>query len=197
MAKQRTNQNQRSASSRAKTSSENENGNEQQMDNDLHKLFLDELGDIYNAEQQLTKALPKMVKAARTSELQEAFQGHLDETRKQVTRLEQVAKSVEEKLEPHTCEAMKGLIEEAEELMEDNEDSSALDAALIAAAQKVEHYEIATYGTLIAWARQMGHDEAVDLLEETLQEEKAADEKLMSISESANQEGQREQTRSK
>ena len=155
------------------------------MDNDLHELFVDELADVYSAEQQLTKALPKMAKACESDELREAFESHLEETEEHVSRLEQVAKALDEKLKRKTCKAMKGLVEEAQELMKEQKDSSALDAALIAAAQKVEHYEIATYGTLCAWAKQMGHEEAVELLESTLEEERAADEKLTEIAESA------------
>ena len=154
------------------------------MDNDLQELFLDELADVLNAEQQLLKALPKMAKAAEAAELREAFESHLQETEGHVTRLEEVAEGLGEKLKKKTCAAMKGLIEEARDLMQEQKDSSALDAALIAAAQKVEHYEIASYGTLCAWAKQMGHDEAAQILGETLEEEKAADEKLTSIAES-------------
>jgi ferritin-like metal-binding protein YciE len=155
-----------------------------EMNNDLHELFLDELGDVYSAEQQLIKALPKMVKAAQSDELRKAFELHLEETRKQATRLEEVAKGLEESLKKKTCAAMQGLIKEAGELMEEQKDSFALDAALIAAGQKVEHYEMASYGTLIAWAEEMGHDDAVELLRETLEEEEAADEKLTSIAKS-------------
>ena len=163
------------------------------MDSDLHQLFLDQLADAFSAEQQLTKALPKMAKLAQSEELRSAFESHLEETREQVTRLQEVAKTLDESLKKKTCAAMKGLIEEADEIAAEQKDSSALDAALIAAAQKVEHYEIATYGTLIAWGQRMGHDEAVELLEETLEEEKAADEKLTSIAESvANQRAQTE-----
>src|SRR4051812_2842916 len=151
-----------------------------EMDNDLHELFLDELADVYNAEQQLTKALPKMAKTAESDELREAFESHLEETQTHVTRLEEAVEKLGESLKRKTCAAMKGLVEEAQELMKEQKDSSALDAALIAAAQKVEHYEIASYGTLCAWAKQMGHDDALELLSETLEEEKAADEKLTS-----------------
>lgn len=158
------------------------------MDQELHQLFLSELADVYNAEQQLTKALPKMAKAAETDELREAFESHLEETKEHASRLEQVVENLDEKLSRKTCEAMKGLIQEADTLMKEQKGSSALDAALIAAAQKVEHYEIASYGTLVAWAQQMGHEGAVDVLKETLEEEKAADIKLTSIAEStANQ----------
>jgi ferritin-like metal-binding protein YciE len=157
----------------------------QEMDNDLHELFLDELFDVHNAEQQLTKALPKMAKAAESDELREAFESHLAETEEHVSRLEEVVEGLGEKMKRKTCPAMKGLIEEAQELLKEQKDSSALDAALIAAAQKVEHYEIASYGTLCTWAEQMGHDEALQLLKQTLTEEKEADEKLTTIAESA------------
>jgi len=164
-------------------SRDNDEEQGQSMDNDLPKLFLDELADIYNAEQQLTKALPKMAKAAESDDLREAFESHLAETQEHVKRLEEVAQTLEEKLKRKTCAAMKGLIEEAQELMKEQKDSSALDAALIGAAQKVEHYEIASYGTVCAWAQRMEHDEALALLKETLDEEKAADEKLSEIAE--------------
>ena len=155
------------------------------MSNELHELFLDELADIYNAEQQLTKALPKLAKAAKSEELREAFEMHFEETRNQINRLEQVAESVGGAVKRKKCQGMEGLIEEGEEMMDEKEDSAALDAALILAAQKVEHYEIASYGGLRAWAELMGHTEAVDLLQETLDEEKAADEKLNHIAESS------------
>lgn len=154
------------------------------VDNDLYQLFLDELADVYSAEQQLIKALPKMVKAAQNRELSEAFEAHLEETRGHATRLQEVAKALDESLENKTCAAMQGLIKEAGELMEEQKDSTALDAALIAAGQKVEHYEMASYGTLIAWAEEMGHEDAVKVLTETLREEEAADEKLSSIARS-------------
>ena len=154
-------------------------------DNDLRQLFIDELADVYNAENQLIKALPKMAKAAESDELREAFQSHLEETEGHAIRLEEVVKLLDESLKRKTCAAMKGLVEEAQDLMKEEKDSSALDAALIAAAQKVEHYEIASYGTLCAWAKQLGEQGAVEILEQTLEEEKAADEKLTSIGESA------------
>jgi ferritin-like metal-binding protein YciE len=163
---------------------ENEHG-------DLHELFLEELADIYNAEKQLTKALPKMAKACNADELRKAFETHLEETEEQMTRLEEVANGLEEKLKNKRCKGMEGLLEEGEEMMEEMEDSSALDAALIAAAQKVEHYEIASYGTLCAWAERMGHSSALRLLKQTLEEEEATDEKLTEIAESlANVEAQ-------
>lgn len=174
--------------SRSSSDVENEGG---QMDTDLHELFLEQLADVYNAEQQLTKALPKVAKNAESEELRQAIEEHLEETRGHVSRLEEVAESLDENLKRKTCAAMKGLIEEADEIMKEQKGSSAPDAAIIAAAQKVEHYEIASYGTLIAWARQMNHDQAIDLLEQTLEEEKAADEKLTSVGESvANQKAQ-------
>ena len=149
----------------------------------LHDLFLDELADVYSAEKQLLKALPKMAKAANADQLREAFESHLKETEGQVGRLEQVAQKMDETLKQKKCKAMEGLLEEGEEMMEENEDSPALDAALIAAAQKVEHYEIASYGTLCAWARLLGNEEGLELLQETLEEEEAADEKLTTIAE--------------
>jgi ferritin-like metal-binding protein YciE len=162
-------------------------------DNALRELFLDELADLYNAEQQLTKALPKLAKAADSEELREAIQNHLEETRNHVTRLEDVAEQLNEKIKRKTCKGMEGLIEEGEELVEEMEDSPALDAAIIASAQKVEHYEIATYGTLRAWAERLGHEDAAQTFEQTQAEEEAADEKLTSVAESvANEQAQSE-----
>jgi ferritin-like metal-binding protein YciE len=170
-----------------------EESENQEMDNDLHELFLDELADVYNAEQQLTKALPKLIKAAESDELREAIEEHLEETEEHVSRLEQVAESLDETLKRKTCYAMKGLIEEADDIVKEQKDSSALDAGIIAACQKVEHYEIASYGTLCAWAEQMGHDDALRLLRETEEEESAADEKLTEVAENiANQRAQSE-----
>lgn len=154
------------------------------MNSELHALFLDELADILSAEQQLTKALPKMAVAAISEELKMAFESHLSETEYQIKRLEQIFASLDEPVQSKECKAMKGLLQEGKELMEEMIDSSALDAALIASAQKVEHYEIASYGTLCAWASEMGHEEAVELLTATLEEERAADETLTEIAES-------------
>jgi len=160
---------------------------------ELHELFLEELADIYNAEQQLTKALPKFAKAAESEELRQAFETHLEETEEQISRLEEIAESLDESIKRKTCKGMQGLIEEGQEMLKEQKDSAALDAALIAAAQKVEHYEIATYGTLAAWAEQMGYAEVAELLGQTLQEEEIADEKLTAIAESlANQRAQAE-----
>lgn len=165
----------------------------EEMNSDLHKLFLEQLADIYDAEQQLTKALAKMAKAAESDELREAIESHLEETEEHVSRLEQVAQSLDETLKRKPCQATKGLIAEAEELMKDHKNTSAIDAAIIAGAQKVEHYEIATYGTLAAWAEHMGHDEAAKLLRETEEEESSADEKLTEVAENiANERAQAE-----
>lgn len=164
--------------------SENENESEDMGSNELHELFLEELSDIYDAEKQLTKALPKVAKAAQSEELRSAIEQHLEETENHVSRLEQVFERLDEKPQRKTCQAMQGLVAEASELMKEKKGSSALDAALIAGCQKVEHYEIATYGTLCAWAKNMGHSEELSLLEETLEEEKAADTKLTEIAES-------------
>lgn len=174
--------------SRMQSESENEG-----MDNDLHELFLEQLGDMYNAEQQLTKALPKMAKAAESDELREALEQHLEETEEHVSRIEQVFESLDETLRKKTCPAMKGLVQEGEEIVSDLKNSSALDAGIIAACQKVEHYELASYGTLATWAEQMGHDEAAKLLRQTEDEEAAADEKLTEVAETiANQRAQAE-----
>lgn len=160
------------------------------MDSELHELFLDELADILNAEQQLIKALPKMASAATSEELTAALESHLAETEYHVTRLEQVFNSINEPVQSKECKAMKGLLEEGKDLMDEMVGSSALDAALIAAAQKVEHYEIATYGTLCAWAEKMGHDEAAEFLAVTLDEEKNANDILTGIAESSANEGE-------
>ena len=147
----------------------------------LHELFVDELKDIYDAEKQLTKALPKLAKAAESEELRAAFEEHLEITRMQVNRLEEVFKSLGMAARGKTCEGMKGLIEEGQEMMQELEQGPTLDAALIASAQKVEHYEIASYGTLATFAEIMGHQDAKDLLGQTLDEEKEADEKLTQV----------------
>jgi ferritin-like metal-binding protein YciE len=159
------------------------------LDN-LEKLFLDELKDIYNAEKQLTRALPKMAKAADTELLQEAFTLHLEETKGQIERLEEVFKSLDKTARGKTCKAMEGLIEEGSELMEEDAEPAVMDAGLICAAQKVEHYEIATYGTLVTWAGILGNEEAVALLKANLEEEKATDLKLTELAGSINFEAQ-------
>ena len=149
----------------------------------LHDAFLDELRDAYDAEKQVTKALPKMAKAASSPELRSAFEMHLEETRGQIARLEDVFAALGEKVRGKHCDGMAGIIEEGKSAMEEDFDESTLDAALIASAQRVEHYEMAAYGTLVAWARAMGHTEAADLLEETLEEEKSTDAKLTQLAE--------------
>jgi ferritin-like metal-binding protein YciE len=149
----------------------------------LHDAFLDELRDAYDAEKQLTKALPKLAKAATSPILRDAFQSHLEETRGHIERLEQVMEGLGEKVRGKHCDGIEGIIEEGKSVMEEQFDEVTMDACLIAAGQRAEHYEIAAYGTLLAWAKAMGHSEAADLLEETLNEEKAADEKLTSIAE--------------
>ena len=149
----------------------------------LHDAFLDELRDTYDAEKQIMKALPKMMKAAASPELRDAFESHLEETRGQVARLEEVFGSLGEKVRGKHCDGMAGIIEEGKSVMEEDFDEATADACLIASAQRVEHYEMAAYGTLVAWARVMGHDEAAELLQQTLDEEKAADEKLSALAE--------------
>jgi ferritin-like metal-binding protein YciE len=149
----------------------------------LHDAFLDELRDAYDSEKQLTKALPKMAKAATSPVLRDAFQAHLEETRGHVNRLEQVMEGLGEKVRGKHCDGIEGIIEEGQAVMEEDFDGSTMDACLIAAGQRAEHYEIAAYGTLVAWATAMGHTEAAGLLQETLDEEKAADEKLTALAE--------------
>jgi len=149
----------------------------------LHDAFIDELRDLYDAEKQLTKALPKLAKAATKPELRTAFESHLEETRGHVDRLEEVFGSLDEKVRGKHCDGIAGIIDEGKNVMEEDFDEATMDACLIAAGQRAEHYEMAAYGTLVAWARAMGHDEAADLLQQTLDEEKAADEKLSSLAE--------------
>jgi len=149
----------------------------------LHDAFLDELRDTYDAEKQLTKALPKLAKAATSDDLRAAFEAHLEETRGHVDRLERVFESLDEKVRGKHCDGIAGIIEEGKSIMEEDFDDATMDACLIAAGQRAEHYEMAAYGTLVAWARGMGHSEAATLLQETLDEEKAADEKLSSLAE--------------
>lgn len=170
---------------------QNNERQEQRMESDLHDLFLDQLSDLLNAETQLTKALPKMAKAAQTEELREAIESHLEETEEHVNRLKEVFESLGERAKSKTCPAMRGLIEEGTEIAQDFKGKNSIDAGIIAAAQKVEHYEIASYGTVLAWAEQMGHSDAARLLGETLEEEKAADSKLTKIAEEvANTQGE-------
>lgn len=149
----------------------------------LSKLLEEQIKDLYSAEKQLVKALPKMAKGASNADLQEAFQTHLEETRGHVERLEQIAQHLGVKPTGKHCKGMEGLLEEGTELLEEEGEDAILDAGLIAAAQRVEHYEIAGYGSARAIAETLGLNEIVDLLQETLDEEGAADKKLTSISE--------------
>ncbi len=151
----------------------------------LMKLFEEELKDIYWAEKALVKALPKMAKQAESDELRTALENHLQETEGQVERLEQVFESIGQKASAKKCEAMAGLIEEGEGIMEESEAGPMRDAGIISAGQKIEHYEIASYGTLRQFAQTLGLTEAASLLEQTLNEEKAADEKLTEVAVSA------------
>lgn len=153
-------------------------------ENHLQELLIEELRDVYSAEQQLLKALPRMAKAAQSERLKEVFERHLEETEQQVERLERAFEVLGETPKAKKCKAMEGLIEEGKEMMEAHKESAMADAALIAAAQKIEHYEIATYGTICTWCDLMGLDEASDLLKETLDEEKTADETLTEVAES-------------
>ena len=150
----------------------------------LHDAFLDELRDSYDAEKQLIKALPKMARAAENDTLRTAFETHLKETQGHARRLEQVFQSLGEKVRGKHCDGMAGIIEEGKSKLEEDIEATTLDACLIAAAQRAEHYEMAAYGTLVAWAKAMGHNEVVGLLESILEEEKATDEKLTQIAES-------------
>jgi ferritin-like metal-binding protein YciE len=147
----------------------------------IEKLFLDELSDLYSAENQITKALPKMVKAATSNQLQSAFEHHLRETEGHVQRLEQVFRALGEKPSSKTCEGMKGVIEEGERMLKSAEEGEFRDLALISSAQRVEHYEMAAYGTVRTYAERLGKQQVVQLLEQTLEEEKAADHKLTAI----------------
>jgi ferritin-like metal-binding protein YciE len=149
----------------------------------LHDAFLDELRDAYDAEKQVTKALKKMIKAASSPELRTAFENHLEETLGQIQRLEEVFTSLDEKVKGKHCDGVAGIIEEGKSVMEENFDDATMDACLIASGQRVEHYEMAAYGTLVAWAQVMGLTEAAELLQQTLDEEKAADEKLTALAE--------------
>ncbi len=150
----------------------------------LHDLFVHTLQDVYFAEQTIVKSLPKMAEKATSPQLKAGFQQHVEETKEHVKRLEQVFASIDEDAEGEECPAIEGIIEEAEELAEEISDPETLDAALLAAAQAVEHYEITRYGTLAAWAEEMGHGDALKLLQKTLAEEKATDAKLTKLAES-------------
>ena len=149
----------------------------------LHDAFLDELRDAYDAEKQLIKALPKMAKTATSPQLRSAFESHLEETRGHVERIEQAFAALEEKARGKHCDGIEGIIEEGKSVMEEDFDDATMDACLIASGQRAEHYEMAAYGTLVAWARGMGHSEAEKLLQTILDDEKAADKKLTALAE--------------
>ena len=150
----------------------------------LRDALVEEIRDLYNAEKQLVKALPKMAKGATSEELREALESHLDETENQVTRLERVFELLDEKPRGKHCAGMAGIVEEGSEKLQEDMEDMVLDACLIASAQKVEHYEMGAYGTVIAWAEALGLNEVRDVLNETLEEEKAADKKLTALAES-------------
>ena len=150
----------------------------------LKDLYVEELKDLYSAENQLLKALPRLARKASSPDLKAAFEEHLGQTEGQVNRLEKIFKRLGEKPTGKTCKAMKGLVEEGKEIIEEDGDDSVLDAALIGAAQKVEHYEIASYGTARTFASMLGEEDAMELLQETLDEEAATDKKLTALAES-------------
>jgi ferritin-like metal-binding protein YciE len=150
----------------------------------LEKLFLEELKDVYNAEKQLVRALPRMAKAAESPELQQAFTKHTKETEGQIQRLEKVFQQLGQSARGKTCKGMQGLVEEGKEVMEKEGEGPVIDAALIASAQRVEHYEIAAYGCLRTYAQLLGLDQAVQLLQQTLEEEEATDKILTELGES-------------
>jgi ferritin-like metal-binding protein YciE len=149
----------------------------------LDKLFLAELKDVYNAEKQIVRALPRMAKAAESQELRQAFTQHLKETQGHVERLERIFKELDQPARGKKCKGMEGLLEEGKEIMEQEGEGAVIDAALIAAAQRVEHYEMAAYGCLRTYAQLLGHSDAERLLQQTLNEEEAADQKLTQIGE--------------
>jgi ferritin-like metal-binding protein YciE len=154
------------------------------MPTNLREALVDEIRDIYNAEKQIVKALPKMIKGATSDELREAFESHLEETHGQVSRLERVFELLDEKPRGKHCAGMAGILEEGSETLEEDAEDAVMDACIIAGAQRVEHYEITAYGTVIAWAEALGLTEIAEVLGESLAEEKAADEKLSAIAES-------------
>jgi ferritin-like metal-binding protein YciE len=154
------------------------------MPTNLREALVEEIKDLYNAEKQILKALPKMVKGATSDELREAFESHLEETQNQVTRLERVFELLDEKPRGKHCAGMAGILEESSETLEEDAEDAVMDAMLIAGGQRVEHYEITAYGTAIAWAEALELTEVAEILNESLAEEKAADQKLSAIAES-------------
>ena len=164
--------------------------------NNLRDVFIEQLKDIYSAETQLTKALPKMAKAASSPDLQKGFEEHLEQTKGHVARLEQIFDGLDESPKGQKCKAMEGLIKEGSEAIEEDASPAAKDSLLIAAAQRVEHYEIAAYGTVKAFAALLNEDEAGELLDQTLQEEVETDEKLTTVAETINAEANVEEEES-
>jgi len=155
-------------------------------ENTLRELFVDELRDLYDAENRLVKALPQLAKASQLDELREGFEMHLEQTKEHVERLKQIMESMDEKPAGKKCIGMVGIIQEGDEMMGEDLEGSVMDAALISAAQRAEHYEIAAYGCVRTWAKELGEDEAAELLEKTLQEEKETDAKLTELAEQVN-----------
>jgi ferritin-like metal-binding protein YciE len=168
------------------------------QENSLQELYVEQLRDLYNAENQLVKALPKMAKAAQSEALRQGFEHHLEQTKGHVDRLEQIFNAMNDNPKGRKCAGMEGLLEEGEEVIKEQSSSNALDAGLIASAQRVEHYEIAAYGTVRSFAELLGENEAVNLLQQTLDEEKETDEKLTQLSQKVNAQaaeaGQAEET---
>ena len=156
--------------------------------NTLERLFVEELKDLYSAEHQITKALPKLIKAAESSELKSAFVSHLKETEAQIERLEKIGQILGRSLKGKTCDGMKGVLAEGSEVVQEIPAGNLRDAGVISAAQRVEHYEMAGYGSVMEYARLLGKNDIAALLEKTLKEEKAADEKLTQIAKSVNSE---------
>ena len=160
----------------------------QMTQNNLKTLYVDELRDLYSSEQQLIKAIPKMAKAANSDELRKGFEEHLEQTRGHATRLEQILRGLGEPVKGKKCKGMAGIVAEGGEMMSEDFEGSLMDAALISAAQRVEHYEIAAYGAVHAYATLMGESDAAALLQQTLDEEKETDQKLTELSEEINSE---------
>jgi ferritin-like metal-binding protein YciE len=154
--------------------------------NSLRELYVKELQDLYDAENQIIKALPKMIDNASSERLQNALNEHLEVTREQAQRIQQIFSDMGQKLKAEKCKGLEGIIKEGSEVLKDAEDDDVRDAAIIASAQKVEHYEMASYGTVRTWAQLLGEDEAADLLQQTLDEEKDADQKLNQLAEEIN-----------
>jgi len=151
----------------------------------LKDVLVHELKDLYSAEKQLIEALPRVAKAASSAKLKNAIEKHLEVTKKQLSRIEEAGKSIGATVTGHTCEGMKGLVKEADGLIKENEKSEALDAALISAAQRIEHYEIAAYGSAVEFAKELGHNDVASMLQKTLDEEGKADKELTAIAESS------------